>query len=52
MPDWKDRNVFVRELPQEFTEDNVRTLFSNCGEIESVRLKTQTSFILKDSGFT
>lgn len=35
---WATRSIFVKGLPQDITEQKIVNLFSDCGEIDSVRL--------------
>jgi RNA recognition motif-containing protein len=40
---YRDCNLHVRNLPQDFTEDDLRNLFSQYGEIKSVKIPRTTT---------
>jgi len=40
---YKDCNLYVKNLPLDMTEDELRTTFSKFGEINSVKIKTQVN---------
>ena len=37
--------IFIRNLPQKVTEDELKTLFSKCGKIEEITIKNNFAFI-------
>ena len=37
--------IFIRNLPQKVTEDDLNSLFSKCGKIEEIIIKNNFSFI-------
>lgn len=46
--DWKKRNLFVRNLPKDLTEDQIRKIFSEYGQIESLKLITVESYRVEE----
>lgn len=47
--EWSQRNLFVGGLPPFITEDMVRRLFANYGELESVRVQSRASYSFEEN---
>jgi len=47
--EWTQRNLFVGGLPPFITEDMVRRLFANYGELESVRVQSRASYSFEEN---
>lgn len=45
---WKHRNILIKQIPKEFNDERIFKIFSQFGEIESIKVVKQSNWVLQD----